>query len=534
MVLNDILKNLKNVKIINDNNIDIKEIFSDSKKVTKNSLFISISNSKEKKYEEIAEAVNKGAAAIVFEDEEFIQEIPKDIVKVLVNKTNIAKAAIACNFYKHPSTKSHIIGVTGTKGKTITSILLREVLVKAGKKVGLITNLFNVIGDKIISKDNDFLDAIDLQKLLSEMVKEELEYIIIEVPVESIGENRVLGCKFSSVIYTNMEKDGILLKPKQSLEEYVEIQNKIFKWSDLNIINNDDFFAEDIIAISKKYSTYGVSNRADYIAIDINCRSTKVDYLTQMEGKTQRVVVNIPGRYMVSNSLSVVVLAMQLGIQSKHVLKALEEVVVPGVKEVVNNKYEIPVIIDSAKNIKQIENILVELKPYATGNITTVIGCDNTTEEKTRKFIGEILGKLSDNTIVTTYNPRDKNPTDLGKVILSGIREVNGKGIQIDDRKEAIEFALSKAQKRDIVLLLGMGDERFLEIDNEHVVFDERKIVDEYYNKNSIINSESNLKGKAKSEIKEQEKNKATKKEKKTLKKESTKTDTKKSTKDKK
>ena len=484
MILKEVLKNLKNVKIIGEENTVVRDVFSDSKQVTKDSLFISISKTKEEKYNEIKEAVNKGAVVIVIEDEELVAEIPKDIVKVLVSKTNIAKAAIACNFFDNPSTKMNVIGITGTKGKTITSMLLREVLVAAGKKVGLITNLYNAIENKIISKEKTFLDTIDLQRLLSEMHKEKIEYVILEVPEMSIKDNKILGCKFDNVIYTNLIKDYIVLEDKQTLEDYVENQLKIFKWSDLNIVNNDSFFSNEIIELSKKSVTYGLANRSDYTAIDINCRSTRIDYLVPMEGKVERVVVNIPGRYIVENSLSVVALAMHIGISARHVLKGLLNVKIPGVYEVVENKYEIPVIIDGAKTIKDIENILISLRPYSTGRLTTVIGLDDKEDSKTREFIGEILGKLSDNTIVTTYNPREKDPEKLGQILLSGIRKVNGKAIQINDRKEAIEFAISKAQRRDLVLLLGMGDERFLEIGNEHVVFDERKIVEEFFNKN--------------------------------------------------
>lgn len=487
MILKEVLKNLKNIKIIGKEDIVVRDVVSDPNQVTKDSLFISISKTKKEKYDDISKAVNKGAAVIVIEDEEYVDEIPKDIVKVLVSKTNIAKAAIACNFFDNPSTKMNVIGVTGTKGKTMVSMLLREVLVAAGKKVGLITNLYNAIGDRIVSKNREFLDTIDLQRLLFEMNKENLEYIILEVPEESIKDNKVLGCKFENVIYTNLIKDEIILDKKQNLEDYVENQKKIFKWSDLNIINNDAFFSEDIAEISKKSSTYGVVNRSDYTAIDINCRSTRIDYLVPMEGKVERVVINIPGRYIVENSLAVVALAMQIGIPSRHVLKGLLNVKIPGIYEVVDNKYEIPVIIDRAKTIKEIEEVLISVRPYSTGRITTVIGLDNTVDSKTREYIGEVLGKLSDNTIVTTYNPKDKNPNTLGKTILTGIRKVNGKGIQINDRKEAIEFALSKAQKRDLILLLGMGDERFLEIGNEHIVFDERKIVEEYFKKNKPI-----------------------------------------------
>lgn len=485
MILKEVLKNLKNVKIIGEEDIVVRNVFSDSKQVTKESLFISISKTKEEKNNEINEAVNKGAVVIVIDDEEYIDKIPNDIVKILVNKTNIAKAAIACNFFENPSTKMNVIGVTGTKGKTMVSMLLREVLVAAGKKVGLITNLYNAIGDKIISKEKTFLETIDLQRLLAEMYKEKIEYVILEVPQDSIKENKVLGCKFENIIYTNLIKDEILLEGDETLENYIENQMKIFKWSDLNIINNDSFFSEDIAKLSKKSITYGIVNKSDYTAIDINCRSTRIDYLVPMEGKVERVVVNIPGRYMVENSLAVVALAMQIGISSKYVLKGLLNTRIPGIYEVVDNKYGIPIIIDRAKSIKEIEEVLTTVRPYSTGRITTVIGLDDKLDNKIREFIGEILGKLSDNTIITTYNPRKKDPNNLGQVLLKGIRKVDGKGIQINDRKETIEFALSKAQKRDIVLLLGMGDERFLEIGDEHVVFDERKIVEEYYNNNT-------------------------------------------------
>ena len=487
MILNEVLKNLKNVKIEGEENLVIKDIFSNSDLVTKNSLFISISKTKEEKKKEILEAVNKGATAIVIEDKEFVKEIPKDITSILVQNTNIAKAAIACNFFEHPSTKMNVIGVTGTVGKTMTAMLLREVLSTAGNKVGLITNLYNAINDKIVSKEKEFLDAIDLQRLLAEMHKEKIEYVVMEVPEKSIRENKVLGCKFSSLIYTNTNNDKIVLEKGQKIEDYIENQKKIFAWSDLNIVNNDDFFSEEIVELSAKSATYGIANRADYTAIDINCRSTRIDYLVRMEGKTQRIVVNIPGRFMVYNSLAVAALAMQIGISSKHVIKALEKALIPGVFEVVNNNLEIPVIINGSKTVEEIEDTINDLRPYSTGRLTSIIGCDSNTSQKDRKFIGKTLGELSDMTIITTYNPRNEKAEKLSKDVLDGVREANGKGIQIEDRKEAIEFALSKAQRRDLILLFGMGDEKFLEIGNEHIVFDERKVVEAYFKDKKTI-----------------------------------------------
>lgn len=486
MKLKEILKNVKGYEIVGDEELEVFDIASSYKDVKKGSLYIAVENEKQSGNEEIISAINRGAEAIVLEDEKYLGIIPSKVTKILVPKTNIIKAAIACSFFDNPSTKMKVVGVVGKNWRLETSYFIRQALAEDGKRVGIISQKYIGIKDKIISKNNYDLDAVDIQRYLHMMYSEGVEYVVLEVPLESVKYNDVIGCKFEGIVMTDTDVDSSNYLAKMgniSVEEYIDKKLKIFEWSNLNIVNNDDLLADKIIKMTKKSITYGLGNEADYNAFDINLRSKRVDYLLTLPKKMERIVVNIPGLDIVQASLATIAILLELGVKITSLIATLESVKIPGVLETVENDAKIPVLLDGAKSGKEIIEKIKKVEEYKTGQILAVLNGDDGLTKKELFELGETVGKHVDRLVVTEGNVGKVDPKEIADEILKGARETKAKSIQILDRKEAIEFVLSKALQRDIVMIFGMGEERFLNTKEGKILFDEKKIIEEFLKK---------------------------------------------------
>lgn len=299
MKFKDLFKNLKNVEIKGDQNLEIKALTSNLDDVVEGSCYIAYDDTKKK---EINDAIKKGAVAIVVSKK---RQISDEVTYAFVSDIGIAKAAISSTFYDNPSTKMKVIGVLGDEQRLIASMLITEGLMESGKKVGIITKRETGIRGKNITREN-ILDSLFIQKKLYDFEKEKIEYAVLEIPLESVANNDVLGCKFEEILLTktNINTDNFKEKLEGgSIEEFLEKHYKIFKWSDFNVLNNDDLLSDEIKKISKKHITYGISNESDYNAFDINLRNTRVDFLVRIQGSVERVIINIPGMDTVEAAL---------------------------------------------------------------------------------------------------------------------------------------------------------------------------------------------------------------------------------------
>ena len=488
MNLKNILVGLEKLKGKGNLDIEINGIESNSKKVKDGFLFIAIKGFSTDGHEYIQDAIENGARAIIIEDGYDVKKLKnyEDITIIMTQNTREALAVAASNFYGNPTKKLKLIGVTGTKGKTTTTYMIKEILEKAGKKVGLIGTIAVYInGKKMKDSDRTTPESLELQQIFAKMVEDGVEVAVMEVSSQSLKLNRVTGCEFDYVIFTNFSEDHISPNEHPDMEDYFQSKLKLFKMCKNGIVNVDDLHGAKIPSLFPENNivTYGIDNSANLLAKDITITNLYADFKVKITDRNERIKTGIPGRFSVYNSLAAICIAQKFGISSEIIREALLEVRVPGRSELVDNKKEIPIMIDYAHSPESLENILRAVKSYTRGKVICVFGCGGDRDSGKRPIMGEISGKIADFTIITSDNPRTENPEKIVEQIEDGIKKTKGNYKVVVDRKAAIEEAIKMAGKTDIVILAGKGHEPYQEINGEKYPFDERIIVKEIIQK---------------------------------------------------
>ena len=460
MELTNILSGLEGLKVKGSLEVEVNQIQSSSNKIKEGDMFVAIEGFEVDGHEYIQEAITKGAKVIMAQADkvtrEMVKGLPEGVTFILAPDTRYAISICACNYYQNPSRKLKLIGVTGTKGKTTTTFMIKSLLEKQGFKVGLIGTICTYIGDENLG-DNDRTtpEALELQ----------------------LG--RVDGCHFEIGIFTNFSKDHISPKEHPSMEDYFESKVKLFKMCKYGYINSDDIYANKLPTLvpSCEFKTYGIDNPANLLAKDITVTNSYVDFKAKLGDKNQRVKTDIPGRFSVYNSLAAISVALKYGVSSENIQEALMNVRVPGRSELVDNDKEITIMIDYAHSPESLESILTTVQEYTQGDVICVFGCGGDRDSGKRPIMGEIAGVKADYTIITSDNPRTEDPAKIVKQIEAGIKKTKGKYECIVDRKEAIKKAIEMAHKRDMVIIAGKGHELTQEIKGKKYPFDEREIV---------------------------------------------------------
>ena len=484
MKLKEMLIGLEGLKVKGDLDIDIKGVESNSKNVEEGFLFVAIKGFKVDGHKFIDSAIENGATAIIIEEGCDLKQIKNldNIVVVMAKDTREALAIVSSNFYGNPSRKFKLIGVTGTKGKTTTTFMIKEILEKAGKKVGLIGTIATYInGKKLGDSDRTTPESLELQKLFSKMVEEKVEVVVMEVSSQSLKLHRVDGCHFDIVLFTNFSEDHISPTEHPDMQDYFNSKLKLFEMCKVGIVNTDDLHGAKIPRMfpDSQITTYGIDNFANVLAKDITITNSYVDFKVKLTDRNERVKTCIPGRFSVYNSLAAICVAQKFGIEPEVIKEALLEVRVPGRSELVNNKLEIPIMIDYAHSPESLENILQAVKSYTRGKVISVFGCGGDRDSGKRPIMGEISGRIADFTFITSDNPRTEDPEKIVEQIEEGIKKTKGKYKVIVDRTEAIKEAIKMATKRDIIVLAGKGHEPYQEINGIKHPYDERIIVKE-------------------------------------------------------
>ena len=486
MQLKNILAGIENLKVRGNLDINIENIKNNSKDVKENDLFVAIKGFDSDGHLHITEAVENGAIAIIAEQGEFtremLNEVPENITLILAENTRYALAISACNFYENPSKKFKLIGVTGTKGKTTTTYMIKDILEKQGIKVGLIGTVASYVGDrKVANNENTTPESLKLQEIFSKMVEEKCEVVVMEVSSQSLKLDRVAGCDFDIGIFTNLAEDHISEKEHPDMEDYFKSKVKLFKMCKKGYINADDVYAVTIPKMVPEcdISTYGIDNYCNLLAKDITVTNQYVDFKVKIGDRNERIKVSIPGRFSVYNSLAAIAVAVQFGCSSENIKEALLNIRVPGRSELVDNKLGLTIMIDYAHTPESLEKILSSVKIYTKGRVISVFGCGGDRDKYKRPMMGEVSGRVADYTIITSDNPRTEKPEDIVNDIEAGIKKTNGKYECIIDRKEAIRKAIKMANKKDIIVLAGKGHEQYQEINKKRYPFDENKIVNE-------------------------------------------------------
>ena len=484
MILKELLIGLNGLKARGSLDIDIKNVECNSKNIKEGDLFVAIKGFEENGHDFIDDAIKNGAVAIIIEEGCDLKsfKVNKDTVVIMAKDTREALAIVSCNFYKNPSKKFKLIGITGTKGKTTTSYMIKEILEKAGKKVGLIGTLETLInGKKVKTNERTTPESLELQRLFSKMVDEKVEIVIMEVSSQSLKLNRVTGCDFDIVVFTNFSEDHISKIEHPDMEDYLQSKLKLFKMCKVGIVNGDDVQGSKIPRLFPESSitTFGIDNFANVMARDVTVTNTYADFKVKLTDRNERVKVGIPGRFSVYNALASICVAKKFQVSPEIIKEALLEVKVPGRSEMVDNKLGIPIMIDYAHTKESLESILQAVKIYTRGKVICVFGCGGNRDKAKRPIMGEISGRVADFTFITTDNARNEEPEEIAKEIEKGIKKTKGKYKVVLDRKEAIREAIKMASKIDIVVIAGKGHEMYQEIKDKKIPFDERKIVKE-------------------------------------------------------
>lgn len=484
MNLKEILIGIEGIKARGNLDIDITNVECDSRNIKENGMFIAIQGYETDGIKYIDNALENGAKVIMVQETVDLKElnIPNDITLIVVPNTRIALARCACNFYDNPSTKFKLVGVTGTKGKTTTTFMIKKILEKQGKKVGLIGTIAVYIGDKKIENSaRTTPESIKLQEIFAMMVEEKVDVVVMEVSSQSLKLHRVLGCDFDIGVFTNLAQEHISKNEHPDMEDYFNSKLKLFDMCKVAYTNADDVHGAKVARIAKtpEITTYGIDNFCHVLAKDITITNSYVDFKVKLDGKNERVKTCIPGRFSVYNSLAAICVGVKLGANAEQIKEALVEVRVPGRSELVDNKKDLTIMIDYAHTPESLEGILKAVKSYTKGKVISVFGCGGDRDHIKRPLMGEVSGRVADYTIITTDNPRTEEPASIISDIEAGIKKTTGQYTCIEDRTEAIKKAIEMANKNDMIILAGKGHESYQEVNHVKYQFDERKIVKE-------------------------------------------------------
>lgn len=483
MKLSEILNGIEEIEVRGDLELEVPGIAYDSRKVENGGMFVAIVGFKTDGHNYIESAIQSGARVIVMQEGAYdAGMIPDGITIVFSKDTRRLLPKIACNFYKNPTRELKVVGVTGTKGKTTTTYMIKSILEHAGKKVGLIGTIANYVGDKCYESERTSPESLDLQRMFREMVDNKCNVAVMEVSSHSLALDRVWGIDFDIGVFTNLTQDH--LDFHKTFDNYLEAKAKLFTMCKEGFVNCDDMYAKKLMNMAKcPITTYGIDNNPFVSARDIIITNSYSDFKMPFNRVIQRIKVGIPGRFTVYNALAAICVSVKLGADVENVLAGLESVKVPGRSEVVPTTRNFTVIVDYAHTPDSLENILKASKVYTKGKIICVFGCGGDRDTAKRPMMGEIAGKLAGYTIITSDNPRTEKPEEIINQIEEGIKKTNGKYKVIVDRKKAIEHALRKAEKGDLILIAGKGHETYQEINGEKYHFDDREIVKELASK---------------------------------------------------
>lgn len=453
--------------------LEITGITCDSRCVNEGYAFICIKGALSDGHNYAKTALEQGAAVVIAERDLGLEN------QVVVENTHKEFARLSAKWFGNPSKKLKLIGVTGTNGKTSTTYMIKQILEALGHKVGLIGTIQNMIGDEVIPTSNTTPNAYDLNALFVDMAEKDCDYAVMEVSSHALDQCRVYELDFEAAIFTNLTQDH--LDYHVTMENYLEAKKKLFKMCKVAIINSDDQYAEKIAeGLDCKVVTYSTGNNSTYSAKGINYRPASVEYELLSANILQHIKVNTGGKFTVYNSLASLCCMIELGFnvnQSAEALKLLHGV--KGRAEVVPTDTNFTVIIDYAHTPDGLKNILTTFKECKKNRLTVVFGCGGDRDKTKRPIMGNIASRFADNVIVTSDNPRTENPTAIIEDILEGLEGLPTPYKVIENRIEAIKYAIATARADDIIVLAGKGHETYQILSTGKIHLDEREIVAE-------------------------------------------------------
>lgn len=480
MKLTQLLERLKYEVVKGKDDIEISDLINDSRKVGPGSVFVCISGAVSDGHAYVEEVAGKGASAVIVEKD---VEAPEGLTVIRVSDTRYALALMSAAYFGYPAEKLKVIGITGTKGKTTTTYMVKSILEGVGHKVGLIGTIEAIIGDKVIPASNTTPESYTIQKYFAQMVEAGCDSVVMEVSSQGLMLHRTAGIPFEIGIFTNLGEDHIGPNEHKDFDDYKRCKGLLFKQCRIGIANVDDQWFEDVFAgATCKTETFGFSEKADLRAVDVE-HVSRPGYLGvkyHVSGVMDfDVEIDIPGEFSVYNSLTAIAVCRHFDVPVENIKAALKVAKVKGRIEMVKVSDEFTLMIDYAHNAMALESLLHTLRDYNPERIVTVFGCGGNRSKTRRYEMGEVSGKLSDFTIITSDNPRFEEPQAIIDDIIVGMKKTDGKYISICDRKEAIKYAIANGQPGDVIILAGKGHETYQEIKGVKYDMDERVLIRE-------------------------------------------------------
>ena len=480
MKLTQLLERLQYEVIQGKDDIEITELINDSRKVTDGSVFVCISGAVSDGHAYVQEVADKGAAAVIVEKD---VEAPEDLTVIRVEDTRYALALMSCAYFGYPAEKLKVIGITGTKGKTTTTYMVKSILEGVGHKVGLIGTIEAIIGDKTIPANNTTPESYTIQKYFAQMVDAGCDSVVMEVSSQGLMLHRTAGIPFEIGIFTNLGEDHIGPNEHKDFEDYKRCKGLLFRQCRIGIANVDDPWYEDVFrGATCQVETFGFSEKADL-------RATNVEHISRpgylgvkyhVNGLMDfDVEIDIPGDFSVYNSLTAIAVCRHFAVPEDHIQQALKVAKVKGRIEMIKVSDDFTLMIDYAHNAMALESLLLTLRDYHPERIVTVFECGGNRSKTRRYEMGEVAGRLSDFTIITSDNPRFEEPQAIIDDIIIGMEKTDGSYIAICDRKEAIKYAIEHGQPGDVIILAGKGHETYQEIKGVKYDMDERVLIQE-------------------------------------------------------
>lgn len=484
MLLNKLISKVEVINKVGDLNLDITNIHSDSRKIKEGGLFIAINGFTKNGIEFIPNAIKNGAKALIVEPDVDINSlnISKNIPIISVSNTRRSLAQVACEFYDNPSKKLKLIGITGTKGKTTTTFMVKSILEAHGLNVGLIGSIAVYINnEKIEDTDRTTPESIEIQKHLATMVKKNVDVAIIEVSSQAMKLERVTGCDFEIALFTNLSEDHISPKEHPNMEDYFNCKLNLIKMARNGVINNDDKIVSTIKSLlpDKNIKTFAIDNPADF---KVNPESvvitdSYIDFSILLNGKEEKIEACIPGRFSIYNAAGAIAVSSHFGVTADEIRLALKDLKVLGRSELVPNKLGITIMIDYAHTPSSLESILTAVNSYAKGRVICAWGVGGDRDAAKRPIMGEISGRLADYTVLMSDQVRTEDPVKILKEIEVGIIPTGKPYKIVVDRTEGIRYAISIAKPGDIIVIPGLGHDLYLERNGVKYPYDERIVI---------------------------------------------------------
>lgn len=459
---------------------EVGTLVYDSRKIEKDCMFVCIAGANVDGHSFAAEAAEKGAAVIVAQKE---VEVPEEsgVTVIRVEDTRYALAFLSAAYFGYPAERMKIIGITGTKGKTTTTYLVKSILEHAGRKVGLVGTIEAVIGDRHIPADNTTPESYILQQYFREMADAGCDTVVMEVSSQGLMMHRTQGFVFDIGIFTNIEPDHIGPNEHKDFEDYMACKGLLFRQCRTGIVNCDDIHWQTVTkGHTCRLETYGFSEGADLQAYNMRLvtkpGSLGVDF--DVKGLLNlSVETNTPGRFSVYNALTAMAICAHFGVSGEDIKEALLHAHVRGRIEIVKVSDRFTLMIDYAHNAMALESLLTTLKEYKPHRLVCLFGCGGNRSRLRRYEMGEVSGRLADLTVITSDNPRFEEPQDIIDDIKTGIGKTAGRYVEICDRKEAIAYAIDHGEPGDIIVLAGKGHEDYQEIRGKKYPMDERVLI---------------------------------------------------------